>query len=175
MLSDLYQLSFILLLVAAVSFILLVGLVFLVTRKMLSPLNFLSQTLMKIGEGDFEVDIPEYKRMDEIGNLRQAFTQMKEDLKKHVVLLDKSTSERDQIMTEINIAARIQKNIIPESPPVELTKMGFDAHGILKPAKKIGGDFYDFFMKDKSRFCFVIGDVTGKGIPASFFMGMATW
>ncbi len=172
-LSGLYQLSTLLLVVVFISFTLLVFVVFFVTRRMLAPLNVLSQKLMRIGEGDFDVEIPEYNKDDEIGNLRQSFLQMKEDLKKHVVLLDQSTSERDKIMTEISLAARIQQSIIPDRPPEKLNDKGFDIYGILKPAKQIGGDFYDFFIKDEKYLYFVIGDVMGKGIPASFFMGMA--
>ena len=172
-LGDLVRTSTILLLIAIVSFSLLIMVVFMVSRKMLSPLNQLSRTIMKIGEGDFNVDLPEYSRMDEIGNLSHAFSQMRDDLKEHVVLLDESTSERDQIRTEINVAAKIQKSIIPTEPPHQLTEKGYSIYGILRPAKTVGGDFYDFFMKGDQRLYFVIGDVTGKGVPASFFMGMA--
>ena len=172
-LGDLVRISSIFLVVAIASFFLLIVVVFFVTRKMLVPLNQLSRSIMKIGEGDFNVDIPDYTRMDEIGNLTLAFNQMKEDLKKHVVLLNKSTTERDQILTEINMAAKIQKSIIPSHSPKQLTEKGYSIHGILRPARTVGGDFYDFFVTDENSVYFVLGDVTGKGIPASFFMGMA--
>ncbi len=171
-LKGLYRLTFILLSIAVISFLLLVVSVYFIIKKSLSPLKELTKAVRKVGEGDFNVDIPKPKRQDEIGNLSIAFESMKDNLRKHVILLDESTSERNKIESEILVADKIQKNILAHSSPPDILKTGMDIHGLLKPARLIGGDFYDFFMKDDHLLYFILGSVTGKGIPSSMFMGM---
>ncbi|MCD6596256.1 MAG: SpoIIE family protein phosphatase, partial [Bacteroidales bacterium] len=146
--------------------------VYFIIKKNLSPLKELTKAVRKVGEGDFNVDIPKPKKLDEIGNLSLAFESMKDNLKKHVILLDESTSERNKVESEILVADKIQKNILAQSSHPDIIKTGMDIHGLLMPARLIGGDFYDFFMKDDHLLYFILGSVTGKGIPSSMFMGM---
>lgn len=171
-LKGLYKFTFLLLGIGLVSFILLVVSIYYIIRKNLAPLKELTNSVRKVGGGDFNVSIPEPGRLDEIGRLSLAFKSMKENLREHIILLDKSTSEINKIESEILVAAKIQKNILPHSIPKGLEKTDIDIYGILKPAKQIGGDFYDYFLKEDRYLYFIIGDVTGKGIPSSVFMGM---
>ena len=71
---------------------------------------------------------------------------------------------------EVNIASRMQENILPKAFPYLPERKEFDIYAIMKPAKEVGGDFYDFFMVDDSHLALVIADVSGKGIPAALFM-----
>ena len=74
------------------------------------------------------------------------------------------------LQSELDIAARVQLSFLPNPlPPTET----FDVTGIMKPAKEVGGDFFDFFRIDNYRTGFVVADVSGKGIPAALFMVMA--
>lgn len=71
---------------------------------------------------------------------------------------------------EISIASSIQENVLPKTFPYLPDRKEFDIYAIMKPAKEVGGDFYDFFMVDEKRMALVIADVSGKGIPAALFM-----
>lgn len=171
-LGGLYNLTFTLLLIAFVSFALLIITIYFIIKKQLLPLKELNNSLLSLGEGNFDVDIPEPKKIDEVGQLSKSFLIMKEYLKEHIILLDESITEKEKIESEVRVAANIQKSILPKELPPELSNLGIDVYGLLKPAKQIGGDLFDYFIDEKKKLYFILGDVTGKGIPSSFFMGM---
>lgn len=79
---------------------------------------------------------------------------------------------KETIESELKIAREIQLSMIPKIFPAFPDKNEFDIYAILKPAKEVGGDLYDFFLIDEDNLCFVIGDVSGKGVPASLFMAV---
>ena len=71
------------------------------------------------------------------------------------------------MMQEMNLARKIQTNLLPaEAPKLE----GYEAFGISIPAKDVGGDYYDFITKDNHKLLFCLGDVSGKGMPAALLM-----
>lgn len=72
--------------------------------------------------------------------------------------------------TELNMAAKIQSDMMPQIFPPFPEIEEFDIYASMTPAKDVGGDFYDFFMTDNDHLCMVIADVSGKGVPASLFM-----
>jgi sigma-B regulation protein RsbU (phosphoserine phosphatase) len=82
----------------------------------------------------------------------------------------------DQILTtqrqqeEMASAALIQRSFLPKEPTANIGDSDFEIRAMIRPAREVGGDFYDFFMLDADRLAIVIGDVCGKGIPASIFM-----
>ncbi len=78
--------------------------------------------------------------------------------------------ERAVAENEIAIASSIQENVLPKAFPYLPERKEFDIYAVMKPAKEVGGDFYDFFMVDDSHLALVIADVSGKGIPAALFM-----
>jgi serine phosphatase RsbU (regulator of sigma subunit) len=69
-------------------------------------------------------------------------------------------------------AALLQQSFLPKESTVDLRESGFEITAEIKPAREVGGDFYDYFMLDADRLAIVIGDVCGKGIPASLFMAV---
>lgn len=73
------------------------------------------------------------------------------------------------IQQELDVAARIQQSILPSQFPVSPY---FELCAEMQPAREVGGDFYDFFMLDERRLGVVIGDVSGKGVPAALFMAV---
>jgi sigma-B regulation protein RsbU (phosphoserine phosphatase) len=75
-----------------------------------------------------------------------------------------------EIQAELGVAAKIQQSLLPQ--PL-VTHAQADVAAVMLPARQVSGDFYDFFAIDKNRFGFVIGDVSGKGIPAALFMAVA--
>ena len=84
---------------------------------------------------------------------------------------EKSLAESTaRIGAELEMAEKIQKDMLPNIFPTFSEKKEFDLYASMTTAREVGGDFYDFFMIDKSHLCLVIADVSGKGIPAAMFM-----
>lgn len=73
---------------------------------------------------------------------------------------------------ELNVASQIQHSMLPRKFPAFPDRWEFDLFAEMNAARSVGGDFYDFFMVDSQRLGFVIGDVSGKGVPAALFMAV---
>ena len=80
--------------------------------------------------------------------------------------------EKHTIEGELNAARQIQMSMVPKIFPPFPDRPEFDLSAVLEPAREVGGDFYDFFFVDEHRLVFLLGDVSGKGIPASLFMAV---
>ncbi len=80
--------------------------------------------------------------------------------------------EKQRIEESLKLAADIQMGMLPSTFPAFPDRKDFDLYAGIIPAREVGGDFYDFFLIDKKHLCFVIGDVSGKGIPAALFMAL---
>jgi phosphoserine phosphatase RsbU/P len=81
-------------------------------------------------------------------------------------------SAKHVIEGELKAAREIQMGILPKIFPAFPQRSEFDLYAVIEPAKEVGGDFYDFFFVDKDVLCFIVGDVSGKGVPASLFMAV---
>ena len=79
-------------------------------------------------------------------------------------------SELDRLDEELKLAADIQLSMLQSDFPAFPDRMEFDLYASMRPAKEVGGDFYDFFLIDRDHLGLVIADVSGKGIPAALFM-----
>jgi len=93
-----------------------------------------------------------------------------------LAILRQATKDREQLLSvrsDLNTAARIQQSILPQTFPPFPDRTEFDIFAQMTPAKEVGGDFYDFFFIDHDRLAFVIGDVSGKGVPAAIFMAVS--
>lgn len=117
------------------------------------------QIINKIGARFFDED-------DEI--LLEALTSQMQMAFERAVLTEAYVEKR-RLDSALRLASNIQMSMLPTDFP-EPGSGPFDLHAILIPAKDVGGDFYDFFRVDDERWCFVIADVSGKGIPAALFM-----
>jgi sigma-B regulation protein RsbU (phosphoserine phosphatase) len=80
--------------------------------------------------------------------------------------------QRDRMEDELNIGREIQMSMIPLVFPPFPDHGEFSVFAALEPAREVGGDFYDYYFIDEERFCFCIGDVSGKGVPAALFMAV---
>ena len=90
--------------------------------------------------------------------------------------LRRAMREHDQLLAirhELDVARDIQQAILPQTFPPFPGRRDFELFAAMIPAREVGGDFYDFFLIDDDRLGFVIGDVSGKGIPAAIFMAMS--
>jgi sigma-B regulation protein RsbU (phosphoserine phosphatase) len=133
----------------------------------------LSEIVEIISKGDFNSKLPVDNTQDELGKLSQAFERMQISLKEYIDDLAKATANKQKIESELAIAKEIQMSILPKIFPPFPNRKELNIYATIKTAKEVGGDLYDFFFIDEDRFCFLIGDVSGKGIPASLFMAVA--
>ncbi len=170
--SDLQMLNAALVIIAAVGFFALFTIIRFISNKITSPLRELAGITKLIGSGDFDAVLPVLHSHDEIGHLNSAFSSMQNALKEYIKNLKTTTLIKERIESELKVAHDIQMSIIPKTFPPYPHRPEFDIYAVLEPAKEVGGDLYDFFLIDDSRFCFAIGDVAGKGVPASLFMAI---
>lgn len=95
---------------------------------------------------------------------------------KEIVAIQAALDDRKNLLAvqrDLNTAARIQQAILPQTFPPFPHRSEFSIYAEMHPAKDVGGDFYDFFFIDDIHLGFVIGDVSGKGIPAAIYMAVA--
>ena len=79
-------------------------------------------------------------------------------------------ASKEKIESELNIAAQIQRSILPSTFPAFPEHSEFDLYAMMTPAREVGGDFYDFFFVDDDHLALIIADVSDKGVPAALFM-----
>jgi sigma-B regulation protein RsbU (phosphoserine phosphatase) len=155
------------------AFVLLVGaLVSVFVAKSFShPIIQLTEMTASIAAGDLtrKIDIPS---TNEIGGLAASFNEMTRQLKESIDNLKETTAAKERIESELEIAHDIQMSMVPKIFPPFPNRSEFDIYATLVPAREVGGDLYDFFFIDEDRLCFAIGDVSGKGVPASLFMAV---
>ena len=108
------------------------------------------------------------KTNDELGDLCEAMQGMETELHGYMTHLEEVTREKQRVSTELEFAARLQANMLPDK--LEFTGQPFAISAFMKPARSVGGDFYDFFMIGEDRIAMIIADVSDKGVPASLFM-----
>jgi len=136
---------------------------------MARPLNSLCKSVSKISSGEFTFKTKE-EGSTEIRKLASDINLMGEKLDQYVRDLQSETAKRQVVESELAIASEIQQSILPRVFPPFPGRDEFDLYAIMHPAKEVGGDFYDFFFYDHHTFVFLVGDVSGKGIPAALFM-----
>lgn len=78
-----------------------------------------------------------------------------------------------RIAQEMESAAQIQRTFLPQAVPIGPLADKFDIFAVMKPAKSVGGDFYDYFLINEKKLGFLVGDVSGKGVPAALFMSVS--
>lgn len=111
------------------------------------------------------------ERRDEMGRLARAFARMGRALAENIRKLMAATASKERMEGELSAARDIQMGILP--PPDGAPEIcGFSASAFLDPAKEVGGDLYDFFTTRDGKRALVLGDVSGKGVPAALFMSM---
>lgn len=134
-------------------------------RKDIEPVTQLSVSALNMAKGKFDADLPDIKTEDEMRKLHDSMAYMQKSITSYISELRMTTASNERMESELNIARKIQMGMVPRTFPE-----GFYAH--LSPAKEVGGDLYDFTCKDDKLF-FAIGDVSGKGVPASLIMAFS--
>lgn len=140
------------------------------SRKVTDPIKSLTQHVKLISNGNLDAPMEPIHTGDEIEVLGEAFAKMTIDLKTYIENVQTITAEKERIGAELSVATQIQVGMLPRIFPPFPDRKEFDLYALMIPAKEVGGDFYDFFMVDDDHLCIVIGDVSGKGVPAALFM-----
>jgi phosphoserine phosphatase RsbU/P len=140
-------------------------------RTISRPIADLIEMTRRIAGGDFTQRI-DTRAKNEIGALAASFNGMTRRLAESIEHLKETTAAKERIESELKIAHEIQMSMVPKIFPPFPDRSEFDIFATLVPAKEVGGDLYDFFFLDDDHLCFVIGDVSGKGVPASLFMAV---
>ncbi|MDO5553361.1 MAG: SpoIIE family protein phosphatase [Planctomycetia bacterium] len=148
------------------------GATYCVCKRTGKPLLAMRTALQSVGHGDFDTPVPHVPYNDEIGDLSLALALMQKELADHATKLSKSRGNNERLEGELNAARKIQQDILPHTlPPMD----GFTNVAVvssLNTARGVGGDLYDAFPSDSEHMGLVIGDVSGKGIPAALFMAV---
>lgn len=138
----------------------------LLSRSLSRPIKELLRGVREFGKGNFRRRVALHTG-DEIQVLGDAFNGMAASLEDHMERLEAETRRRERLESELNIAAQLQRSLLPEDPPVV---DGLDVVGWSEPAREVGGDFYDFIPMPSGRLGIAIGDATDKGLPAALLI-----
>ena len=145
---------------------------FLLRKHVFNPIHLISQRMKAFSsEKKVEAEPLGIDSRDEIGEIAHAFEDMASDIGTYVSDIKRMATERAQTDVELNVARRIQQGMVPEH--METSGNGFDAFAMSRPARLVGGDFYDFCELDGGHVAAVVGDVSGKGIGAALYMSLA--
>lgn len=172
MYAPLRQIGWVLLIIVSIGLLLLTYIVIRIVRKQIAPLRLFAASAKEVAGGNFEAKLPHITTKDEMHDLHGSFVYMQKELKNYMAHLQETTSAKEKIESELRIAREIQMGMIPKIFPPFPNLTEIDLYALLEPAKEVGGDLYDFFMIDDKHLCFAIGDVSGKGVPASLFMAV---
>lgn len=144
---------------------------YFIIHRQIRPLTRLASHAETMASGNLEVELPHMDRTDEIGVLNRAFRYMQVSLRKYIDELTTATAKRERIEGELQIARDIQMGMVPSTFPAFPDRKDIDLYASMSPAKEVGGDLYDYFIKDQNLY-FAVADVSGKGVPASLFMAV---
>ncbi len=124
-------------------------------------LHLVNESLNKITNGDLDEEVSVYKSSE--------FASLSDDINKTVKALKGYIEAAEKrIDQELEFARQIQASSLPQN--FKLHRDDIEIFATMKPAREVGGDFYDFFFVKAGIFAMVIADVSGKGIPAALFM-----
>lgn len=142
-----------------------------VEDKVLKPISSFSEIERFIKENEkieatglVEMYSKYVDEQNEIGTLARSYTDLINHNNNYIENIHEIESEKEHIKTELDIATKIQAAALPTEP---LETDDFIVDGYSKPAKEVGGDFFDYYQLDDGDLAIVIGDVSGKGVPAA--------
>ena len=142
-------------------------------HRLIAPLTTFTQAADEVAQGNLQATLPEIHSEDEMQRLHHSFSTMQQSLARQMEELKQVNEAKGRIEGELKVAKDIQLSMLPQMPPKlggdRGLNEGFDIFGSLTPAREVGGDLYDFIIRDGKLF-FCIGDVSGKGVPAALVM-----
>ncbi|MBP7792985.1 MAG: SpoIIE family protein phosphatase [Candidatus Goldbacteria bacterium] len=138
---------------------------FILGMTITKPIGELANGARIAGTGNLDHKI-KVKANNELGELANIFNVMTDNLKKAQEIMIK----QQRLERELEVAREIQLSLIPK----DIVKIpNYEINAFYQPAKEVGGDYYDVLPLNKERYGIVMGDVSGKGVPAALIMTMA--
>ena len=137
------------------------------------PIRSLEAAAKRMAGGDLDAALPQARGADEVADLTLSFSRMREDLKRHIEDLKTTTAAKARMENELETARTIQLDLLPSRFEFDPPRPEIDISAQLEAARAVGGDFYDFFLCGPDRLFLAVGDVSGKGVPASLFMAVS--
>lgn len=142
-------------------------------RLITKPITQISNALENIAKGDIYSPIPQVKAQYEVLQLRKTFEYMQSSLAENIKNLANAMKEKERVDLELSVARKIQKGLLVNIESQKFSKQSLDVDALLIPAREVGGDLYDIFIQNNKLY-FSVGDVSGKGVPASIFMAISS-
>lgn len=167
--DDLVILSNRLIIMLALGILLLLVSIIFISGRITKPIRKLALIMGKDSETFITTNIPNIGGSSEIKSLSNSFQLLQNQLKRYISNLKDVTATKERIESEINIARKLQLSMLPNSQLLGFTDK-INIASFIKPAREVGGDFYDYFFLDDNHLFIAIGDVSGKGMGAALFM-----
>lgn len=140
-------------------------------KRIVKPLNSMTRQIARLGEDNLEFKMKDsYRTGDEVQVLAESFATLSHKTVEYIGQVKTVTAEKERIGTELRLAQQIQEGMLPSVFPPYPERIEFDLYASMKPAKEVGGDFYDFFLIDDDHLALVMADVSGKSVPGALFM-----
>lgn len=140
-------------------------------HKLTKPLRLFAKSAEEIAKGHLDAPLPVVKSKDELLTLHNSFHTMQQSLVAQIEEIKKVNEEKGRIEGELLIARNIQMSMLPMKFPAFPERTDIDIYAQLIPAKEVGGDLYDYLIRNEKLY-FCVGDVSGKGMPAAMVMAV---
>lgn len=154
--------------------VLLIGIVFflvlIITGRVMKPLSKASYDLHLFGVEHLDQST---RAKNETVTIRESLKKLQEMYEKHQQNAKESSLKSARLKADLEAASEIQQGILPPPGNYQIPRTGISIHSVFKPAQIVSGDLYNFFMIDDNHLLINIGDVSGGGVPAALFMGVA--
>ncbi len=146
----------------------------LLNKNFIGPITVIMKNVSTFVQNNAHSDgmLETIKTGDEMEDLAREIDKMENDIVKYIDNIQAITAERERLGAEMDVAIRIQEDMLPGKFPPFPDRPEFDIYATMNPARGVGGDFYDFYLVDDDHLALVLSDVAGKGIPAALFMVM---
>ena len=142
-----------------------------ITNRIIDPMNTMTRRVASLGVRNRQFKMEDvYRTGDEIEVLAESFAKQSARNMVYIDQIRNVTAEKERILAELDMARKIQASQVPQNFDTFCPRREVSLYASMRPAREVGGDFYDFFMTDDDHVCLVMADVSGKGIPAALLM-----
>jgi sigma-B regulation protein RsbU (phosphoserine phosphatase) len=171
-LADVYALERRLALTGLVGAALIAFVVVTVSRRATRPLGQLTRAAQAVAAGRLDTPLPPVEVRDEVGRLTASFAEMQTALGQYIETVKENAAAGERLESELRVARELQTSLLPRPSELDAERLGCDVFGLVDPARAVGGDLFDVVKRGPDEVAFVVGDVSGKGIPAALYMAL---